>query len=86
MLQPVQLSDLNHPSIHEPTHTQNISARGARVLTQRVWPPGTPLIIKSLRGDFWARARVVYWRSFSVRRFAVGLEFITRAGTWPTQN
>ena len=86
MMEPVQLSGLDQPSIHEPTSTQNTSARGARVMTQRIWEPGSRLIIRSLRSDFWARARVVYWRSFSVSRFAIGLEFITRTGAWPKRN
>jgi hypothetical protein len=85
-VEPVQLYSLDEPSITEPVRTQNISSRGARVMTQRIWEPGSRLLIKSLRGDFWARARVVYWRSFSNTRFAMGLEFIARAGKWPTQN
>ena len=85
-MEPVRLVSLNQPFITEPTTTQNISSHGARVMTQQVWEPGSLLLIKSLRGDFWARARVVYWRSFSSSRFAIGLEFFARAGTWPTQN
>jgi len=85
-MEPVQLTALDQPSIHEPTSTQDISAHGARVMTQRIWQPGSRLLIKSLRGDFWARARVVYWRSFSASRFAIGLEFIAQAGAWPTKD
>jgi len=83
---PVRLASLSQPLITEPTTTQNISVRGARVMTQRVWEPGSLLLIKSLRGGLWARARVVYWRSFSSSRFAIGLEFFVRAGNWPAQN
>jgi len=84
-IEPVRLASLNQPFITEPTSTQNISPRGARVMTQQVWEPGSLLLIKSLRGDFWARARVVYWRSFSSSRFAIGLEFFAQAGDWPTR-
>jgi hypothetical protein len=84
--EPVLLSSLDPPSVNEPTRTQNISSRGARVFTQRIWRPGSRLQIKSLRGDFWARARVVYWRSFSSGTFAMGLEFHARKGEWPAQN
>jgi hypothetical protein len=84
--EPVRLASLEQPFVTEPTSTQNISSRGARVMTQRIWEPGSRLLIKSLRGDFWARARVVYWKSFSSSRFAIGLEFVARAGNWPTQN
>jgi hypothetical protein len=85
-MEPVRLASLSQPFITEPTSTQNISSRGARVMTQQLWEPGSLLLIKSLRGDFWARARVVYWRSFSSSRFAIGLEFFAQTGNWPTQN
>jgi hypothetical protein len=82
-MEPVQLSSLDQPLITEPTSTQNISAHGARVMTQRVWEPGSGLLLKSRRSDFWARARVVYWKSFSGSRFAIGLHFVAQAGSWP---
>ena len=85
-MEPVQLASLDQPSITEPTSTQNISSHGARVMTQRIWEPGSRLLIKSLRTDFWARARVVYWRSFSSTRFAIGLEFVAKAGSWRAQD
>jgi len=85
-MEPVQLSSLDQPFITEPTSTQNISTHGARVMTQRIWQPGTRLLIKSLRAAFWARARVVYWRSFSSSRYAIGLQFVAQAGYWPTKD
>src|SRR5258706_4261933 len=85
-MEPVQLSSLDQPSITEPTRTQDISSHGARVMTQRIWAPESRLLIRSLRSSFWARAHVVYWRSFSSTRFAIGLEFFAQAGDWPTQN
>lgn len=81
----VQLSSLDQPTITEPTTTQNLSSRGARVMTQRIWEPGSRLLMRSRQSDFWAQARVVYWRSFSGSRFAIGLEFVASAGKWPTQ-
>jgi len=85
-MEPVQLSSLDQPSSTEPTSTQNISSHGARVMTQRIWAPGSRLLIKSLRSGFRARAHVVYWRSFSSSRFAIGLEFFSQAGNWPKQD
>jgi len=85
-MEPVQLSGLDQPSITEPTRTQNISSHGARVMTQRIWAPGSRLLIRSLRSSFWAQAHVVYWKSFSTSRFAIGLEFFARAGNWPMQD
>lgn len=82
--EPVELSNYERSGKGEPTITQNISPRGARVATQRVWEPGTFLKIKSMRSNFKALARVTYWRSFSSSRFAIGLEFLIQEGAWPT--
>lgn len=84
--EPVLLTSVDESWVTENTSTQNISSRGARVATERVWQPGSLLLLKSLRSDFRARARVVYWRSFSSSRFAIGLEFLTQAGHWPANN
>jgi hypothetical protein len=83
--EPVQLSSMHQPSVSESTRTQNISPHGARVITHEIWRPGSSLLISSLRSDFWAEARVVYWRSFASSIFAIGLEFLLQAGNWPTQ-
>ena len=85
-VEPVELTSLTHTGRAEPTVTQNISIHGARVSTQRVWEPGSFLSIRSIQGTFEARARVVYWRSFSSSRFTVGLEFLTHEGEWPPSN
>ena len=76
----VLLTGVDQSWVTENTTTQNISSHGARVATERFWQPGSELLLKSLRRDFQARARVVYWRSFSSSRFAIGLEFLTQTG------
>jgi len=83
--EPVELANLSRSWSTETTSTHNISSRGARVTTQRLWEPGSLVVLKSLRSDFWARARVVYWRSFlSISgRACIGLEFIVHGGHWP---
>jgi hypothetical protein len=83
--EPVQVSSVDQPSVTESTRTQDISPHGARVITHQIWQPGSRLLIRSLRSDFWAEARVVYWRSFASSTFAIGLEFLMQAGNWPTQ-
>lgn len=82
---PVELVNIYQKMSNEVTSTQNISAFGARVTTHRIWEPGSFLELKSLQGNFCARARVVYWKSFSSSRFTVGLEFLTREGRWPVK-
>lgn len=81
--EPVELTNLERQWSAEITATQNVSSHGARVTTQRVWEPGCFLLLKCLRNNFWARARVVYWRSFSSSRFTIGLEFLTQGGDRP---
>jgi len=83
LAEPVELANLSRSWSAETTSTHNISCHGARVTTQRVWEPGSFVLLKSLRGDFWARARVVYWRSFLSSRASIGLEFIVQGGHWP---
>ncbi|HWZ97745.1 MAG TPA: PilZ domain-containing protein [Candidatus Dormibacteraeota bacterium] len=85
MSEPVELKSISRNWSAETTSTHNISLRGARVTTQRLWEPGSLLMLKSLRGSFWARARVVYWRSFSSRAI-IGLEFLVHGGDWPPAN
>jgi hypothetical protein len=81
--EPVLLSTLEQPTSVETTRTQNISSRGARVMTQRIWQPGSEVVIRCPRGNLWAQARVIYWRSFSSSRFAIGLHFLAKTGDWP---
>ena len=82
--EPVELSNLSRSMSPEITSTRNISSRGARVSTQRVWELGSLVTLKSARSDFWARARVVYWRSFLSSKASIGLEFIAQGGQWPS--
>jgi len=84
--EPVELSNLSRSMSPESTSTRNISSHGARVSTQRVWELGSLVMLKSPRSDFWARARVVYWRSFLSSRASIGLEFIVQGGQWPAGN
>jgi hypothetical protein len=86
LAEPVELANLSRSWSAEITSTHNISSRGARVTTQRLWEPGSFLLLKSLRGDFWARARVIYWRSFLSSRASIGVEFIAWGGHLPVGN
>ena len=83
LAEPVELANLARSWSTETTSTHNISLHGARVTTQRLWEPGSFLLLKSLHGDFWARGRVIYWRSFSSSRASIGVEFIVQGGQWP---
>ena len=66
----------------EMTFTENISSRGARVMTTSRWKPKERLTIESLPGDFRAIARVAYCQPLRGQGFAIGLEFLEPAGRW----
>ena len=73
-----------HPALPgtETTFTENVSPRGARVLSVRRWKPNDRLTITSLTGSFRALARVAYCQLVPETGFAVGLEFIEPNGKW----
>ncbi len=70
------------PEETETTFTENVSSRGARVLSTQRWKPNDHLTIVTLPGSFRAKARVAYCESIAGAGFAVGLEFTDAVGTW----
>jgi hypothetical protein len=66
----------------ETTFTENVSVRGARVLSVRRWQIGDRLAIALLPGDFRANARVAYCQPSKGEGFAIGLEFLEPSGRW----
>lgn len=77
--------DLSSLDIREPAQegvTQNVSPRGARVVTRKPWRPNDRLNVRSLRGNLLSRARVVYCQRLDDGSFAVGLELYVTLGDW----
>lgn len=66
----------------ETTFTENVSSRGARVISSRRWKPNERLTIATLTGSFRSIARVAYCQSVPQAGFAVGLEFLDPSGSW----
>lgn len=66
----------------ETTFTENVSPRGARVLSTRRWKPNDRLTISTLTGSFRSLARVAYCQLIPASGFAVGLEFLEPSGNW----
>lgn len=62
--------------------TENISARGARVLTRKLWWANESVVIKSLEGDLQSEARVVYRQPVRESVYAIGLELLGPKGNW----
>jgi len=77
--------DLSSVNVRTPAHsgvTDNVSARGARVLTSLPWKPNECLNLRSMPGTFRARARVVYCVPAESGLFAVGLQLYACKGDW----
>lgn len=66
----------------ESTFTENVSARGARVLSTRRWKPNDQLVITTLTGSFRSVARVAYCQTVPRAGYAIGLEFVEPSGSW----
>ena len=70
----------------ESTFTENVSARGARVLSTRRWQKGERLTFASRSGEFRSSARVAYCQSLQDEGFAIGVEFLEPKGRWVVQS
>jgi hypothetical protein len=79
---PVEISNPQDPTGTERTTTENASALGIRVLTQRARAPNERLMIKSLEGELRALVRVVYCQRLPDGHFGVGLQFQGQAVNW----
>jgi hypothetical protein len=66
----------------ETTFTENVSARGARVLSARRWKINDQMTVHTLAGTFQCVARVAYCHTSPQAGFAVGLEFVAPAAGW----
>jgi hypothetical protein len=70
----------------ESTFTENVSARGARVVSVRNWEKGEKLTLVSRTGEFRSSARVAYCQSLQGEGFAIGVEFLEPKGRWVVQS
>ncbi|MGB8476206.1 MAG: PilZ domain-containing protein [Candidatus Acidiferrum sp.] len=66
----------------ESTFTENVSARGARVVSTRRWEQGERLTFVLRTGEFRSSARVAYCHPLQGDGFAVGVEFLEPKGRW----
>ncbi len=62
--------------------TENISAHGARVVSNNPLRLNERLNLWSLPSDFRARARVVYCEPVGHNSFAIGLQLLATTGDW----
>jgi len=66
----------------ESTFTENVSAKGARVVSVRRWDPGDRVLFTSRTGEFRSSARVAYCEPLQGDGFAIGVEFLDQKGRW----
>lgn len=69
----------------EATFTENVSARGARVVSVRRWDKGARLMFASRTGEFRSAARVAYCQPMHGDGYAIGVEFLKPVGRWVVQ-
>jgi len=66
----------------ETTFTENVSARGARVLSNRRWKINDRIEVTTFGGGFHAVARVAYCHTVPHAGYAVGVEFVEPSAGW----
>jgi hypothetical protein len=83
---PVILNGHRATPAAESTFTENVSARGARVVSARHWDKGEALTFVSRTGEFRSLARVAYCQPLRGNGYAIGVEFLDPAGRWVVQS
>jgi PilZ domain len=83
---PVVLDGHRHVPGTESTFTENVSVKGARVVSTRRWEKGSPLFFASRTGEFRSAARVAYCQPIRGEGYAIGVEFLERKGRWVVES
>jgi len=83
---PVVIEGHGHAPGSESTFTENVSVRGARVVSVRHWEQGERLLFASRTGEFRSSARVAYCQPLQGEGFAIGVEFLEPKGRWVVQS
>jgi hypothetical protein len=66
----------------EITSTIDVSRHGARVVTKSPWQPNQDLIVQTIRGNLYSRARAVHCQPLEGGSYALGLELFSPLGEW----
>jgi hypothetical protein len=70
----------------EATFTENVSAKGARVVSVRHWEKDSRLVLASRTGEFRSAARVAYCQPLHGDGYVIGLEFLEPKGRWVVES
>jgi len=68
----------------ELTYTDNVSAHGARVVSNHAWETGEVAQVTSLKDETTLSGKVVYCKKLADSRYCIGLNFQDRRVTWST--
>jgi hypothetical protein len=82
----VELARLDTPFLKETATTENVSARGMRVVTKHVWRPGELVLLGSPGTGLHTQARIVYCQRLENKGFAIGLELLGDREDWMRSN
>ena len=82
---PLYLSDPNGSLPSRLALTENVSARGARVVTRETVIVGESWLITLLAGDLRVSAQVVYCKPSSNNNFCIGLQLERPVQNWWNQ-
>jgi hypothetical protein len=66
-------------TVSERVMIENVSKRGARVITEREWNPRAQVTLVDIIGGFHVDAEVVYCQRVSPNLRAIGLRFMSEA-------
>lgn len=66
----------------ELTYTNNVSAHGACVVSNRQWQPGEIVDVTSFQDEIAMRGKVVYCSRHGSDQYAIGLNFQNDAAVW----
>jgi PilZ domain len=70
----------------ESTFTENVSAKGCRVVSIRPWEQGAQVMVMSRKGEFRSSARVAYCQPIHGDGYAIGVEFLEPQGRWVVES
>ena len=68
----------------ELTYTDNVSAHGARVLSNRPWQVGELVQVTSFKEQTPIRGKVAHCQKIGDKRYSIGLNFNGSSVTWST--
>lgn len=83
---PVEVCTAEDDSALERGTTENVCSLGARVVMRRPKERNERLMIRSVLGNLWTTARVVYCQRLSDGRFGVGIQLQGMRMSWGSKS